>query len=92
MKKKILVTGGAGFIGSHVWIALIDSGFDITVIDNFSNSFRGSIQGINKITGCDIKFEECDLLDIQTLKSFFKKNEFDAVIHLAGLKSVGESV
>lgn len=88
----ILVTGGAGFIGSHTSVELLDAGYDIAIIDNFSNSKPEMIDKIKQITGKDFKFYEADLLDRPAVEKIFEENEIDAVIHFAGLKAVGESV
>lgn len=89
---SILVTGGAGYIGSHTLIALIDAGFDPIVIDNLSNSKKESLYRVEKITGKAIKFYENDVRDSEALDKIFSENEIEAVIHFAGLKAVGESV
>lgn len=88
----ILVTGGAGFIGSHTSVELLDAGYDIAIIDNFSNSKPEMIDKIKQITGKDFKFYEADLLHRPAVEKIFEENEIDAVIHFAGLKAVGESV
>jgi len=89
---KILVTGGAGYIGSHTCVELLDACYDIVVIDNFSNSKRDVIDKIKKITNKDFKFYEGDCCDKVILSKIFEENEIDAVIHFAGFKAVGESV
>ncbi len=89
---SILVTGGAGFIGSHTCVELIENGYDIVVLDNFINSKPESLKRIKEITGRDFKFYEADLLDRDALETIFNENSIDAVIHFAGLKAVGESV
>lgn len=88
----ILVTGGAGYIGSHTCVALAQAGYDSVVIDNLSNSSKKSLDRVEKITGRKIKFYECDILDKDGMRKVFAENEIDAVIHFAGLKAVGESV
>jgi UDP-glucose 4-epimerase len=88
----ILVTGGAGFIGSHTCVELLDGGYDIVVIDNFSNSSPESIEKIKEITKKDFKFYEADLLDEEKVDLIFRENKIDSVIHFAGYKAVGESV
>ncbi len=88
----ILVTGGAGFIGSHTSVELLNEGYEIAIIDNFSNSKPESIKRIKQITGKDFKFYEADLLDRDAVEKIFEENKIDAVIHFAGLKAVGESV
>ena len=89
---KVLVTGGAGFIGSHTAVELLNGGFDIVVLDNFSNSNMKSIENIKKITGKDFKFYEVDYLDREKLENIFEENDIDLVINFAGYKAVGESV
>ena len=88
----ILVTGGAGFIGSHTCVELLNAGYEIAVIDNFCNSKPESLKRIKRITGKDFKFYEADLLDRDAVEKIFTENKIDAVIHFAGLKAVGESV
>ncbi len=88
---SILVTGGAGYIGSHTCVELLNAGEDIVVIDNYYNSKPESLRRISKITGKDFKFYECDIRDRDGLKRVFAENEIDTVIHFAGLKAVGES-
>ena len=88
----ILVTGGAGYIGSHTCIELLDAGEDIIVLDNFSNSKPRALELIKEITGKDFKFYEADLLDRAAVSRIFEENKIDSVIHFAGLKAVGESV
>lgn len=89
---KILITGGAGYIGSHTIIELLNAGHDIVVIDNLSNSSRKAIERVEEITKKSIKFHEADVRDTPLLKSIFSTENIDAVIHFAGLKAVGESV
>lgn len=89
---KILVTGGAGYIGSHTCVELLNAGHEIVVVDNLSNSSPKSIDAIKDITGKDFPFYVCDILDKDTLTKVFDEHNFDAVIHFAGLKAVGESV
>ena len=89
---KILVTGGAGYIGSHTCVELLNEGFEIVVIDNFSNSKSSSLDAIKKITSKDFKFYEIDYLDKDALNKVFEENKIDAVINFAGFKAVGESV
>ena len=90
--KNILVTGGTGFIGSHTCVELIESGYNVIIVDNLSNSEVGVLDKICQITGVKPKFYENDLLDIDAVKRIFAENKIDAVIHFAGLKAVGESV
>ena len=89
---KILVTGGAGYIGSHTCVELLNEGFEVVVIDNFSNSKSSSLDAIKKITGKDFKFYEIDYLDKDALNKVFEENKIDAAINFAGFKAVGESV
>ena len=89
---KILVTGGAGFIGSHTCIELIEAGYDVVILDNLINSSKEAVRRVEKITGKTISFYPIDLLDIEGVKDVFDKENIDAVIHFAGLKAVGESV
>ena len=88
---NILVTGGAGYIGSHTVVELQNSGYDVTVIDNLSNSSEKSLERVEKITGKKVPFYKADILDRDALEEIFSKQKFDAVIHFA-LKAVGESV
>lgn len=89
---SILVTGGAGYIGSHTCVELLNEGKDIVVIDNFSNSKPSSLDAIKKITGKDFKFYEIDYLNRESLEKVFEENDIDSVINFAGFKAVGESV
>ena len=90
---SVLVTGGAGYIGSHTVVELLSEGYEVIVLDNFSNSSPQALENIKKITGKDFKFYEADLLDRPAIKKIFDENEdIDSVIHFAGLKAVGESV
>lgn len=89
---KILVTGGAGYIGSHTCVELLNAGREIVIVDNFSNSKPAALENIRKITGKDFKFYEADLCDRDSVKKIFDENEISCVIHFAGLKAVGESV
>ena len=89
---KILVTGGTGFIGSHTCVELLDSGYDVVIIDNLSNSKREVADYIEKITNKIVTFYEGDVCDKEILRKIFKENKIDAVIHFAGYKAVGESV
>ncbi len=90
--KKILVTGGAGYIGSHTCVELLNEGREIIIIDNFSNSKPKTLDNIKKITNKDFKFYEGDYTNRETLEEIFKNNDIDAVINFAGYKAVGESV
>ncbi len=88
----ILVTGGAGYIGSHTVIELQNAGFEVVVVDNLSNSSKESLKRVTKITGKEVTFYEADILDREALENIFEKEVIDACIHFAGLKAVGESV
>lgn len=92
MKHKVFITGGAGYIGSHTCLLLLEKGYDVTVYDNLSNSSTESLKRVERITGKEITFIQGDMLDQQKLNNVFSENEYDAVIHFAGLKAVGESV
>ncbi|ENU81931.1 UDP-glucose 4-epimerase [Acinetobacter sp. ANC 3789] len=87
----ILVTGGAGYIGSHTCIALLAAGYEVLVLDNLSNSSPEALQRVQKIAGKSLKFVEGDIRDSQVLDQIFAEQAIDAVIHFAGLKAVGES-
>ena len=89
---NILVTGGAGYIGSHTCLLLLEAGHEVIVVDNLSNSSMESLKRVKKLTGKELKFYEVDLLDLPKLERAFIENEIDSVIHFAGLKAVGESV
>ena len=88
----ILVTGGAGYIGSHTVVELQNSGYDVVVVDNLSNSCRKSLERVEKITGKPVKFYEVDILDREGLERVFENEKIESCIHFAGLKAVGESV
>ena len=88
---NILVTGGAGYIGSHTCVELLNAGYDIVVLDNLCNSCEKSLDVVKEITGKDFKFYKVDMLDKDAMEVVFKENKFDSVIHFAGLKAVGES-
>ncbi|HCN17381.1 MULTISPECIES: UDP-glucose 4-epimerase GalE [Psychrobacter] len=92
MKNKILVTGGAGYIGSHTCIALHEAGYDVVVYDNLSNSSREAINRVSTLIGQPISFIKGDIRDTESLKQVFSTHNFFGVIHFAGLKAVGESV
>ena len=89
---RILVTGGAGYIGSHTIVDLLKIDTEVQVIDNFSNSSEKVFENIKKITGKKIFYENIDLLDFKNLYAFFKRSKPSLVIHFAGLKSVSESM
>ena len=88
----ILVTGGAGYIGSHTCIELLEAGFELVVLDNLSNSSVESLKRVKQITGSEFEFIEGDIRDQALVRSIFEKFDIEAVIHFAGLKAVGESV
>jgi UDP-glucose 4-epimerase len=89
---KVLITGGAGYIGSHTIVELLNTNHSVTVVDNLSNSSEESIRRVEKITSKSVDFHEFDLREREPLEALFNANNFDAVIHFAGLKAVGESV
>ena len=88
----ILVTGGAGYIGSHTVVELQSAGYDVVVVDNLCNSSEKALDRVSKITGKPVKFYKADILDREALNEVFDKEEIDSCIHFAGLKAVGESV
>mgnify|MGYP003292540902 CR=1 FL=1 len=88
---SILITGGAGYIGSHTCVELLSAGYDIVVIDNYSNSCNESLERVKKISGKEFSYYECDIRDKEGLDRIFKAHNIEAVIHFAGLKAVGES-
>lgn len=87
----ILVTGGAGFIGSHTCVELLNAGYDIVVVDNYYNASPKALERVKELTGKDFKSYNCDVRDSEGMDKIFKENKIDAVIHFAGLKAVGES-
>ena len=89
---SILVTGGAGYIGSHTVIELLNTGREVVIVDDFSNSKPEVLDSIKKITGKDFKFYEINYLDKEKLDKVFKENNIEAVLNFAGFKAVGESV
>lgn len=90
---SVLVTGGAGYIGSHTIVELLNCGYDVVVLDNLANSNKKSLERVKQITGKDVKFYKVDLCDAEGTDKVFEENpEIDSVIHFAGLKAVGESV
>lgn len=90
--KHILCTGGAGYIGSHTCVKLLENGFKVSVLDSLANSSPTSIERVKEITGKDVKLYKCDMLAADAMDKIFAENKFDGVIHFAGLKAVGESV
>jgi len=89
---KILVTGGAGYIGSHTCVELLNNNYDVIVVDNLCNSSKESLNRVKTITGKEVTFYQQDILDESALANIFSEHDIDAVIHFAGLKAVGESV
>ncbi|WP_341863101.1 UDP-glucose 4-epimerase GalE [Gymnodinialimonas sp. 57CJ19] len=92
MAEHILLTGGAGYIGSHTYVALIEAGYDVTILDNFQNASRSVVDRLEKLTGKPVSLAEADVRDATTLGSLFSEHQFDAVVHFAALKAVSESV
>ncbi|MBO6016049.1 MAG: UDP-glucose 4-epimerase GalE [Lachnospiraceae bacterium] len=88
----ILITGGAGFIGSHTLVELLDAGYDVVVVDNLCNSSQLSLKRVEEITGKKVRFYKADILDEEALEDIFNKEKIESCIHFAGLKAVGESV
>ncbi len=88
----ILVTGGAGFIGSHTCVELLNAGYEVVVLDNLSNASEESLKRVEKITGKQVTFYQADIRDAKRLDEIFGKEQIESVIHFAGLKAVGESV
>ncbi len=91
MPQKILVTGGAGYIGSHTCLLLIEAGFEVVVVDNLSNSSLESLRRVERLTNEYIRFYKVDITDKVALQRVFEEHNFEAVVHFAGLKAVGES-
>lgn len=89
---RILVTGGAGYIGSHTCVELLEAGYEVVVVDNLCNSKYASLERVKQITGNSVEFHQVDLCDLDALDEVFAQEKPDAVIHFAGLKAVGESV
>ena len=92
MNKRVLVAGGAGYIGSHTAVELINAGYEVIIVDNFSNSDASSLDGIRKITGITPTFVEADCCDKEAMRRIFEDYDFDSAIHFAAFKAVGESV
>ncbi len=88
---KVLVTGGAGYIGTHTCVELLNAGLDVVVVDNFHNSKRTALSRVEEITGKQVSFHQVDITDFGALEKVFGQHQFDAVVHFAGLKAVGES-
>ncbi|MFA7144134.1 MAG: SDR family NAD(P)-dependent oxidoreductase, partial [Candidatus Izemoplasmatales bacterium] len=91
-KKRILVTGGVGYIGSHTVVELLENGYEVIIVDNFVNSNPEVIKRIEKITNRVVSFYQADLRCKNDIEPIFRENKIDAIIHFAGLKAVGESV
>ena len=89
---KLLVTGGAGYIGSHMCVELLQDGHQVVIVDNLSNSSPKSLESVERITQKKVAFHETDLRDLDALNEVFARHQPDAVLHFAGLKAVGESV
>src|SRR5512136_1583987 len=89
---NILVTGGAGYIGSHTCVELLQAGYEIVVVDNLVNSKEESLRRVQELAGKRLTFHKVDLLDRDSLENVFENNSIHAVVHFAGLKSMGESV
>ena len=89
---RILVTGGAGYIGSHTVVSLLENGYDVVVVDNLVNASKKSLDRVEEITGKKVAFYEADTLDADAINAILDKEKIDACIHFAGLKAVGESV
>ena len=88
----ILVTGGAGYIGSHTCIELMNAGYDVVVVDNLYNSSEKALERVEQIAGRKVKFYKADILDRDALNNIFDNEQIDSVIHFAGLKAVCDSV
>ena len=89
---KVLVTGGAGYIGSHTVLEMLNEGHEVTVMDNMQNASPESLKRVQELSGKEVGFSEVDLLDVPGMEALFAWTEYDAVVHFAGLKAVGESV
>jgi UDP-glucose 4-epimerase len=92
MKKTVLVTGGAGYIGSHTAVELVQAGYDVVIADDLSNSTLGAVEGVRRITGVEVPFEQIDCNDAEAMAELFGRYPIDATIHFAAFKAVGESV
>ncbi len=92
MNKTVLVTGGAGYIGSHTVVELLNAGYEVLIADNLYNSKEAVLDRIETITGKRPAFVKVDVCDKDAMRKLFKENDFGAIIHFAGLKAVGESV
>ena len=92
IKLKILVTGGAGYIGSHTCVELLNDGHEVFVVDNLCNGHEAALERVRGITNCELQFANADIRDANTLDKIFNNFKPEAVIHFAGLKAVSESV
>ncbi len=92
MKETVLVTGGAGYIGSHTTVELVEAGYDVVIVDNLSNSEFTAVEGVRKITNVEVPFEQVDCTDQEGMARVFDKYKFNSIIHFAASKAVGESV
>ena len=91
-KQTVLVSGGAGYIGTHTAVELLAAGYGVVIIDNLSNSEMAAVEGVRRISGADVPFEQVDTCDEKALRQIFERYDFDSVIHFAAFKAVGESV
>ena len=89
---KVLLTGGAGYIGSHTAVEFLEAGIDVVVVDNFSNSSPKAIKRVEHITGRSVELYEADVCDKDATRKIFEEHRIDAIVHFAGYKAVGESV
>ena len=89
---RILVTGGAGYIGSHTCVELLNEGYEVVIVDNLYNANKKAVDRVEEITGKKVTFYEADICDKEAMDAIFDKEDVQAVIHFAGLKAVGESV
>jgi len=89
---RVLVTGGAGYIGTHTVLEMLEAGYDVTVLDSLANASLEALERVKTLTGKTVDFQKLDVLDVPGLTKLFAEKTFDAVIHFAGLKAVGESV
>ena len=92
MKKTVLVTGGCGYIGSHIAVSLLENNYDVVIVDNLSNSYKSVPEKISKITHKSLDFVNSDITDSHSLKIIFEQFNIHSVIHCAGLKAVSESI
>ncbi len=90
--KTVLVCGGAGYIGTHTTVELVQAGYDVVVLDNLSNSEKAAVEGVEMILGKKIKFYQIDCNDVNAMNDLFEKEQFNSIIHFAAYKAVGESV